>query len=177
MTNWAKSHMLAWQYPEDMQATEYAYLAGIMDGEGMIGLHAHTKRRTLKNGEAREYRILQPAVGVYNNNVPLVEWLQNRVGFRMNGKDRRQARTNYFVVVTGYRTYGVLLPLLPYLIAKKDQALLLMEYTDSRLKAWDGRHNPPYSTREVEIWQTLQELNWRKFEPFEKREYPNLSTT
>jgi len=177
MANWAKSHMMAWSYPEDVTQTELAYLAGIVDGEGMIGMHAHTKRRKTKAGEAREYKILQPAVGVYNNNVTLIEWLQNRIGFRMNGKDRRQARTNYYVVITGYRTYNVLQPLLPYLIAKKPQALLLMEYAELRLREWEEKHNPTYSTREVEIWQALQEMNWRKFDPFVAREYPNLSTT
>jgi len=177
MKNWVREHMAGWQYPVDIQPTELAYLAGILDGEGVISIHAHTKRHQSKGRKGEPYKILQPAVQVYNCNTTLIRWLTERIGFSANGRDRRKARTSYQVVVTGYSTHSILLPLLDYLIAKKPQALLVLEYTEIRAARSDREYNPTYGRREVEIWQTLQELNWKKFDPFVVREYPNMSMT
>jgi len=177
MTNWVREHMKAWQYPADIKETELAYLAGIIDGEGAISIHAHTKRHRTKARKGEPYKILQPVTHIYNTNTVLMDWLCNRIGFRMNSRDRRKARTSYQVIVSGYRTYSLLTPLLPYLIAKRPLALLLLEYTEIRATRSDTEHNPSYGQREVEIWQTLQEMNWKKFDPFVVRDYPNMSTT
>lgn len=177
MTNWVREHMQGWQYPTDIKETELAYLAGIIDGEGTISIHAHTKRHRTKARKGEPYRILQPMVQIFNTDLTLIEWLHSRIGFRFNGRDRRKARTSYQVAVSGYRTYAILTPMLPYLIAKKSQALLLIEYTESRAARSDTEHNPSYGQREVEIWQTLQEMNWKKFDPFVVQEYSNMSTT
>jgi hypothetical protein len=177
MTNWVRKHMMDWQYPTDIRETELAYLAGILDGEGVISIHAHTKRRQSRGREGEPYKILQPVVQVYNTNLDLILWLQNRIGFKFNGRDRRKARTSYQVVVTGYRTYSILTPLLPYLIAKKPLAELVIEYVLIRAERSDLEHNPLYGQREVKIWQTLQELNWKRFDPFVVQEYANLSLT
>lgn len=177
MTNWVREHMAGWQYPSDIQETELAYLAGIIDGEGVISIHAHTKRHQTPSRKGEPYRILQPVVQVYNTNMTLIDWLHSRIGFKFNGRDRRKARTSYQVVVTGYRNHAVLTPLLPYLIAKRPQAELVLEYIQIRAQRSDSEYNPDYGNREVEIWQTLQELNWKKFDLFKAQEYANLSLT
>lgn len=177
MTNFVTKRMAGWQYPKDIKPTELAYLAGIIDGEGVISIHAHTKRRHSKGRENEPYRILQPVVQIYNTDLNLINWLHDRIGFKFNGRDRRKARTSYQVVVTGYSTHSILLPLLDYLIAKRPQAMLVMEYIAIRASRSDTEYNPPYGQREVEIWQTLQELNWKKFDPFVAQEYSNLSMT
>jgi len=177
MTNWVREHMMGWQYPTDIRETELAYLAGILDGEGVISIHAHTKHRQSRGRIGEPYKILQPMVMVYNCNLALIDWLHNRIGFRVNSRDRRKARTSYQVALSGYRNYSLLTPLLPYLIAKKPQAELVLEYIAIRAERSDTEHNPTYGRREVEIWQTLQELNWKKFDPFIAQEYSNLSMT
>lgn len=177
MTNWVRKHMDGWHYPTDMQPTEMAYLAGILDGEGVISIHAHTKRHRTVARRGEPYKILQPVVQIYNCNTELIDWLHNRIGFRVNGRDRRKARTSYQMAVSGYRNHGLLSPLMPFLIAKRQQAMLVLEYIEIRAQRSDAEHNPAYGPREVEIWQTLQELNWKKFDPFVAQEYPNLSTT
>jgi hypothetical protein len=177
MANLVRTHMQSWQYPTDIKETELAYLAGIIDGEGTISIHAHTKRHQTKARKGEPYRILQPVVHIYNTDTVLMDWLCNRIGFKMNSRDRRKARTSYQVIVSGYRTYALLTPLLSYLISKKPLALLLMEYTEIRALRSDTEYNPSYGRREVEIWQTLQEMNWKKFDPFVAQEYTNMSMT
>lgn len=176
MTNWVRKHMAGWEYPADIQPTELAYLAGIIDGEGAIGMHMHTKRYRLKDGTEKTYSILQPMVMIYNTDLLLINWLRDRIGFRVNSRDRRKARTSYQVAVSGSRTHGLLTPLLPFLLGKKKRAELLIEFTEIRAARADVMHNTEYGERESEIFVMLQEMNWKKFDPFVPREFTKGST-
>jgi hypothetical protein len=97
---------------------KWSYLAGIFDGEGTIYIGLMTdKRRTFLK------------IGITNTDLNLMKWLIENFG----GSYRSEARRNYRLI---YR-WGpkgknnrekFLLGVLPYLIIKREQALLALEF-------------------------------------------------
>jgi len=97
---------------------KWSYLAGIFDGEGTvyIGLMTDKRRTFLK-------------VGITNTDLTLMKWLIANFG----GAYRSEARENYRLI---YRwgpkgkknRENFLLGVLPYLIVKREQALLALEF-------------------------------------------------
>ncbi len=101
--------------------TDLAYLAGLLDGEGSISLHM----QKLDKYELYSFRVL-----ITSTNRPVVDWLAEYFG----GSIRMQPRRN-----DGYKDIyrwclrtceaAQLLPLLlPYLIIKKEHALLGIQW-------------------------------------------------
>ena len=98
---------------------ELAYFAGIVDGEGSFVLHRH------KHG----YRFsCQLQVG--NTDVRLLEWIRARFGGSVNLEKRHNIKHKpvYRWVGQSSNLSDVIGGILPYLIAKKDQAELMLAY-------------------------------------------------
>ena len=102
------------------QESFYAYLAGVIDGEGSIGLTCNNKRRN--------YYILQVSIGMTDFRIPKL--FQKEFGgsffikdkqpyFRRNGENRRPLG---FWGCTCQKAKKLIEKLLPYLIVKKEQA-------------------------------------------------------
>ena len=99
--------------------TELAYFAGISDGEGSFVLHRH------KTG----YRFsCQLQVG--NTDVRLLEWVRARFGGSVNLERRHNTahKPVYRWVCQADNLSEMMTALLPYLIAKRDQAELMLAY-------------------------------------------------
>lgn len=158
--NAARQHMLDFHYPPTMPETELAYLAGIVDGEGTV-----TILRTAKSCRGRPKRdILQPQLSIYTTSEELVSWLQGR-GFRIFCRDRRQEHsTSYNVAIWGYKVHGALVPLLPYLVIKKEHAATVIRFIEER--ANHPSYNQPYTETELSLWTVIQRLNWKRSFPF-----------
>lgn len=106
--------------------TEAAYLAAIIDGEGTMGLY-------------KDKRQLRPhaSLSVTNTSWSLIEWLATKIEGttskysqrRPNDKDRWQ-----FVVTGKASILRVLQLTMPYLVIKRRQAELLIEFLRFPLK-------------------------------------------
>lgn len=107
-----------------------AYLAGIIDGEGHI---------TITSCAYRGRQKLALMVGVSNNSLELLEWILITTGC---GKIYHRSRFHNKGCVwnlTGSQNVIFLLEqIIPYLILKKDQAILAIEYCGTITKRRRG---------------------------------------
>ncbi len=95
--------------------TQKAYIAGILDGEGYIGL--------TRDNTAGRYR---PRVVISNCNLPLLVYIQTIIGGRLHKKTR--IGTRYQGYNLSIRHFMEWLPqITPYLVGKKNKSVLLME--------------------------------------------------
>jgi hypothetical protein len=122
---------------------EKGYIAGIIDGEGCIGIYRSSDRdRTF---------FLQ--ITIVNTNVTVLEWLKNKFGCgylapQSTSKKRFKNKQSYSLEVSRMKAYQILLRVLPHLIIKRAQADLGVKF-----KAWQNGRKPtgeyrPYSEQD-----------------------------
>ena len=131
------------------------YIAGIIDGEGYIGLIQHRKKKSLNFGYS-------PKTSVTNTNTTLLYWLKQETGIgvvtpqsKVEGcKPRWEWRLN----ADEMREFLVCIE--PFLLIKKQQAVLLLEYLPFNFK---GQRQVPdeISIQRECIYQELAALNAR----------------
>ena len=103
----------------------WSYLAGLIDGEGSICL--------LKNREHRQSDgfVLTLNIGITNTYLPLMKWLVSNFGgvyYTRSSKNPRHS-DRYDWYPKGRRNKEeLLLSILPYLIIKREQALIGLEF-------------------------------------------------
>lgn len=112
---------------------EKIYTAGIIDGEGTITLYVHGG-------------IVTPLTDISNNHKGLITWLRKHLGGGTGYTQtdtRGNRRPTYHVKFTRLLDVKALLEqILPYLIAKKKQAELVLEYCNLRLQDKALEYNP-----------------------------------
>jgi hypothetical protein len=131
------------------------YLAAFLDGEGGIQITKSLRKH-------RQRRIsLHPVVYFTNSNYDVIrtikDWL--KAGVMIVARQREGHRPMYVLHITGIRNIRRLLStLLPFLIVKKAQAGLMLEFCRSRegVRGPGGRR---FSTREVSVYRALKKLN------------------
>ena len=121
----------------NLSETEKAYIAGIIDGEGCVGVH---------KGKGNS---LVPRVQIANTQMNLLTWLLERIG---TGYIHRTEYTSNY-----YDVKPLLEATLPYLIIKKKQAELVLEFLNLRLSR--DKWFDPFTQREIEIREELKKLN------------------
>jgi hypothetical protein len=112
--------------------TETAYIAGIIDGEGCIGIYRSSSHdRTF---------FLQ--ITIVNTNITLLEWMKKKFGCgyltsQSKSKAHPKNKQSYSLEVSRMKAYEILLRVFPYLIVKKPQANLGIEF-----KKWQNGRKP-----------------------------------
>jgi hypothetical protein len=139
---------------ENQQGTDLAWLAGILDGEGSIGLY--------KNGNGKNY----VRVTITNTDplmyVAIKKILHHHlipVYIIMDGQDRDKGwRDKWRMAFTGNTAPTRLLTtILPFLISKKEEAELALEYIRSR-SSYPKFTKAPLTERELWIVGRMKEL-------------------
>jgi len=144
---------------------ELAYLAGVIDGEGCISLERNGNRRL--NGVTG----LQAMVCVTNTNEALISYCLNifrRIGVNPYIKSqavgygkKARCKTCYWLTTQGLtKTKKVLEAVLPYLIAKRAQAELVLEFIKLRGDSQLAK-GKPYGDAEYGILTRIRALNFR----------------
>lgn len=137
----------------NLTETEKAYLAGLIDGEGSIHF-------ALNTGET-----IIPKISISNSNTEVLEWCRNKIGrgyistlspHSFEGSFHRQ--THQFIIQAKPTILPVLEAIFPFLIIKKKQAKLVLEWCKSRLSR-ENYHRSTYTKREVEIIKEVKRLN------------------
>jgi hypothetical protein len=110
------------------------YLAGILDGEGHITIQRSRTRnkRFRKDGSfhVSESRHYITAIGIINTDVRLMKWLVSNFGGNYSDKSSNRNHTTWKHSYQWFPTGGsrskelLLLSVLPYLILKREQAIL-----------------------------------------------------
>lgn len=108
--------------------TKFAYVAGLIDGEGNISLIRRTDAR-YKTG----YQV-KLAIGISNTNEWLIQWLKVQLGGSISCKsDKRKNRKAVWQwQLTDRKASGFLELVLPYLQIKRPQAELALKFQKAR---------------------------------------------
>jgi hypothetical protein len=138
---------------ENISETDLAYLAGLIDGEGYVGVRESNNRK-------RGYQ-LSPIVEISGTNFPFLLKVREKIGAghirTYDSKNRKWKSSVKFQICRLIDIVALLNRLLPYLILKKQQAELLIQFCNSRLKT--PLRGNSYSEEEINIFYKLKELN------------------
>lgn len=120
---------------QHLTKTDWAYIAGILDGEGSISI---TSSSVYRNGIKISSRTYGLKVIISNTNTNLIKWLQDCIGgkvcvsSRPGKKDSTPVHQNkvcYRWTPSRHKlTKQFLLAVLPYMRLKKEQALLGLKF-------------------------------------------------
>lgn len=131
------------------EGEKLAYLAGIIDGEGCLGVY----KRQDKKGRVMQWPI---KLVIANNSERLMKWLVVNFGGRYyERKGERENNLKWkkgYLHVLGERKLTTLLPkVLPYLVIKQEEAQSVMEAMDIKLE-------DPFSLRLQELYVKMRKL-------------------
>jgi hypothetical protein len=109
----------------EQMIADYAYAAGIIDGEGTIHIQKRMRPKRCKNPA---YSLIVSAV---NTDKPLIDWLQKKFGGNHTAKrlppnDRRRPYWEWRR--TGKAAAQILEKILPYLKQKREKAILGLKF-------------------------------------------------
>ena len=136
-----------------------AYLGGIIDGEGTIGIHRRRERRWRKKDD---YRLI---VRVTNTELTMLERCKETCGegrIELHREKTNNWQRVYRLVLTMNDSRKILEEVLPFLIIKKAQAILGLEFY---AKCVEGKQRigAPFWLQEKrkEYYQQMAVLNKR----------------
>jgi DNA-binding CsgD family transcriptional regulator len=133
------------------------YVAGMIDGDGIISIV-----KTTRNDRKEPH--WKPLVAITNTNREALEFIAKEVGaFRFHNKrgtiGKNSKRPVYRIIIVRHKDVLVLLEmLLPYLMIKRRQAELVIDFCKSRLSK---PNHAPYDDKEKEIIDEVKRLNKR----------------
>ncbi len=146
-----------------LSPTEAAYVAGIIDGEGTIFI-ARTKT-------PKHFR-LTVRVSVQMTHKPTIQWLFDKVGgclydathLRRGGKWANKPHHKH---IWEWRVHSLPLAarlmrtIMPYLITKREQAEVLLEFCDQRIDRLlaEGNSRIAWSDEDMAFYFRLRDLN------------------
>ncbi len=144
--------------------TDYAYLAGIVDGEGTISIHRNVTRR-----KGRIYLAYQPQLTISNTDLPMLESLHVRFGghiMKVSAPAKKHWKQGYLLCFRREEMVVLLPRVIPYLIGKRRKAEMLLEYMNTRTKGVstgeDGRFvGIPLTDRLKQIIAEIRKNNKR----------------
>lgn len=131
--------------------TEKAYAAGIVDGEGYVGiLHP-----------LHGYKCI---VSISSNDEKLIDWFLIRWpgGYKYAHKGKMSLRVNYQWKIGSRHAGAFLTDILPYLFLKKDRAELLLLYIDEALSTSGVRLTLKQIQRAGELFEACKKANDKK---------------
>ena len=131
-----------------LRKVDCIYLSGILDGEGCLTVGAGKRSTSVIN--------YNPIIAVQNTSKKLIDWLQTTFGGQvyLSKKETKKTQAAWTWRITKKsHIEQVLLATLPYLIVKREQALLLTKFV--RMQRTDP------TAQRVEIYEGLRRLNAR----------------
>jgi hypothetical protein len=135
-----------------LQPTEFAYIAGVIDGEGTIGIYRLSSNK------------FQMKIVVANTSWPLLEWIRERVGGALipAAKATSKHRMSWQLVVSQYQAAPLLLGCRQLLQVKRAQADLALRYMEEYIPA-NSRLGPSEAqvARRRWYWDETRRLNRR----------------
>jgi hypothetical protein len=138
----------------NLSDTQWAYLAAMMDGEGSFSISRGGRKPDPLHGHPKGYMNYQLKVCLGNTNRKLIDWLLDTVGGGCYVGHR--PKTDKHKVGYNWQLHGkveqkeMILGVLPYLLLKKEQALVALE-----MLAIEGK-NPELRRK---LWIKIKGLN------------------
>ena len=137
---------------------KYAYLAGIIDGEGCLTVGAG-KKETCINYNA--------IILVQNTSRKMIDWLQSKFGGQvyLSKKETEKTKAAWMWRITKKKDIEILLlAVLPYLIVKREQAKVLLNFVrltpdmNSELRATYYRQLRQLNSRGISVTTNTQDV-------------------
>lgn len=109
-----------------------AYIAGIVDGEGSLTIHAQKEPSGIYHFHAK--------LSISNTNEKLMIWLKNNllIGYSYKTKRKQPHNDVYTYTISANGLRWLLPQIRPYLVLKKEQADLILEYLQNH--SWSNRN-------------------------------------
>jgi len=143
------------------------YIIGLIEGEGTLSIQKRF-RYEMKNFNRTKHIEYIPYISIANTNRQLLEYAQTILGGRIYKDSSRgeKWKPKYVLHIGGQkRLIGLLSAIAEHFIVKKQHALLLLEFCESRLPKQRLASNlKRYNQREIEIVDIIRKLNQRKRE-------------
>jgi hypothetical protein len=139
-----------------------AYIAGIVDGEGCLSLTGG--KRLAYDSRGKKYRAFQLTFRVVNTSRVLIEWLNQTSGIGTvrllaDHLDNRKPVHSWLISANDCRQ--ILPLLLPYLVIKRRQAEIIIDWL-KRISGKRGtRMNPTVFAEKLKIVEEMKILNKR----------------
>jgi hypothetical protein len=144
-----------------MTKETFAYVAGLIDGEGCIDIHYNKPSKTSPYGQ---YFV---RIGIHMTNKEALEWLKVRWGGSITTRRSQYHRhpnwkQGYDWKLTSSAAIDLLRDIEPYMIIKKAEALIALKF---RFGKMGTRLNPEIWEERILLQRQLQELkDWgRRF--------------
>jgi hypothetical protein len=134
---------------------ELAYFAGIIDGEGCISLC--TSKKNVNNRYGTQ-------VFIGNTDERLIQWIHSRFGGTLGFRKRLKPNQKdlWTVNFSGVTVEPILAAVLPYLVLKREQAALMLEFRKTVREVGANTANSPAAIEQrAAIRDQMQVLNYR----------------
>jgi hypothetical protein len=141
--------------------TEKAWLAGFWDGEGSITIFTHVE----KNGREKicpTLTVVNTHEGVIAHVIELLDKLGTSFSI-FHRKTSSDKHKDAYQLGTRNMQYikTVLEALLPYLVCKKPQAILVLRYVTKKMQQREKNEKPHYDEEDFDLQEECQALNKR----------------
>ena len=130
-----------------------AYIAGFLDGEGCITISKHHKGKAIR-----------AQVTLNNSNLKVMQWIHTKLKLETTicvydtipGENKK---IRYLINISKKSVVQEILEMLvPFLIVKKENAFLILEFLELST-SYKGMRNYSLTPRQVEIHNRIIELN------------------
>jgi hypothetical protein len=131
-----------------MKEKDVIYISGIIDGEGCIGI--------FKENPKRKQPVLRPLISITNSNHQLLKYLLKRLPRVKPTFYKRDIifHKNWTLIFRKQEIVeSILKDILPFLVAKKEQANLVLKFINLR------KQNNRYSQEEWKLYTKVKNLN------------------
>ena len=143
------------EYPETVNETDYAYLAGFIDAECCLSIQ-HYKP---KNKPNNIYRII---LSLNNTKRSIFIWIMRRFGGRLHFIDREsknEEHSNQLMWNISGKALSKILPfIVPYLRHKKPVCEELIKFYQTTLKNGGARHTEEFRTSYAKIIEEREKI-------------------
>jgi len=154
------SRLEAEQFAASVKTEDAAYFAGLIDGEGTITTHLCDNRHARGRGFTERIRV---SIGMTH------EAAIRSVHETFSGHFRKEIKKNtrwndvYVCELNGWRAYACLLVIFPYLITKREQAHLAIEFQRIRKTVTGSRMDwhPEVAAQRRDYHDRIRKLNRR----------------
>ena len=152
-----------------MKPRSDGYTAGILDGEGCCSIATYTQK-VKKAGKVYSYLNTQAATSIFNTDRRLIDWLMHHYGGRNHLTRPKKGKIGWAWYPPISNLEQFLLAIIPHLLLKKEQALLVLEY----IRLGHGKPGPGITNRDLQ--KKRQELA-RRCSILNQKESPEANTS
>lgn len=121
------------------------YLAGIIDGEGCIGIELQAA-----NNSCRKVDYYIPRIAIINSSFALIEWLTKHFGGKYHIRKKETGKKRIYVWnVFGQHMEDIIRSVEPFLIIKNQAANIIIEYRETISDEWNISEDTHKKRREL----------------------------